>query len=525
LLATCGPMEPEAEAPAADDEYVKGKDLVFAARTGDLDAVRTLLLEGTPVGFRDTREGADGWTALKWAASEGHEEVLALLLEHDAALEEAKFQEEAAAEGSSAVGTPLHWAAYKGHLPIVWRLLTAKPKFLAKDLDAELNTPLHLAAAGGHLLVLKTMLSEGVDVNMKNAYGNFPVQLSTSAECQALLRDAAAAAKDGRYYLCSCSGEFCTEEQSVPDVVIDRVSSPNKRSVRYSNSCAAQIRSCEDALTLAMKAADVPKLESAIKAAEEIGVSLPMIEDATADLLRQKAQISLLEEVALLQEKRPVSDRALLRPMMAPLKQAREAGVAANIIADAEGLCETVDAEATLADVMGACQPFKMTDTSEEEGVPTEPPSGESDFARRADAIISKLIDAIERAQKLQVKMEVTETAEIELNHLSAEADLRKALLVPKEGSTEDGTKCWTQHNGTQTYSALEDLVFRNDFLDSSIEKCVAAGTTPGIMLYGQKAQKDLKADLKVAQAEDEERKAKEAKEAAKAAKKGKKKK
>ena len=72
-------------------EYKQGRDFVFAARTADLSAVKNLLADGVPVGFRDTANGANGWTALKWAASEGHEEVLELLLEHGAAMEEAKL--------------------------------------------------------------------------------------------------------------------------------------------------------------------------------------------------------------------------------------------------------------------------------------------------------------------------------------------------------------------------------------------------------------------------------------------------
>ena len=247
--------------------------------------MQSLLDEGVPISVRD----GSGWTALKWAASEGHEAVLKLLLERDAA--------EAEAEISEGCGTPLHWAAYKGHKACVWRLLTAKPPLSPRDLDAEGNTPLHLAAAGGHLLILKTMLSQGVDVSLQNSYGNMAVQLSTSSECQAVLRDAAAAALDGRPYLCSCSEAFVAEAKSVAGVVIDRVSSPNQRPVRYSKDCHAQISAAEDALTLAMRAADVPKLQEAIKAADEIGASLPMIRDATAALERLQAQIALSEAV------------------------------------------------------------------------------------------------------------------------------------------------------------------------------------------------------------------------------------
>merc|ERR1719387_2262211 len=107
--------------------------------------------------------------------------------------------------------------------------------------------------------------------------------------------------------------------------------------------------------------------------------------------------------------------------------------------------------------------------------------------------------------------IEVIELGEGELAHLTAESELRKALLTPKESVAEDGTPCKTQHNGSKTYSELEDLQFRNDFLDASLEKCIAAETAAGIVAHGQKVQKDLKAALKQAQVEDEERKAKEA--------------
>ena len=86
---------------------------------------------------------------------------------------------------------------------------------------------------------------------------------------------------------------------------------------------------------------------------------------------------------------------------------------------------------------------------------------------------------------------------------------------------SEDGTPYFTQYNGSRVYSVLEDLQFRNDFLDASIEKCLAPpGTQPLIMAFAAKAQTELKAKLKQAQIEDEERKAKEAAAAAKAAKK-----
>jgi len=513
----------EEAAPSAEDEAtVKGKDLVYAARTGDVEEVKRLLDEGVPVGYHD---GPSGWTPLKWAASEGHEEVLTLLLDSDAAVAEAEASQLAAlaAEegGPASSGSPLHWAAYKGHVRLVWRLLTAKPKLSAKELDGELNTPLHCAAAGAHLKVLETMLGQGVDVTTRNAYGNLPVQLCTDKACQELLKEAAVSAKDGKYFLCACSRTFCSEVKSVADIVVDRVSAPNRRPVRYSTECAGDIRKAEDALTLAVKAADVPKLEEAIEAANAIGASLPLIVDATAALERLKAQIALAESVNALQEARPLQDRVLLRPMAGPIAKAKETGVAAGYISDAEALCQTAESEVVLWDLMGLCGPLKMMDAEDlEEGGCTEPPAADSDVAKKAEGMIAKLAAAIGTAQSVEAMQETIEAAELELAYLTGEHEMRKALLLPKDGVTEEGAPTWTQHNGQMSYSVLEDLSFRDAFLDSSIEKCTAAGTAPGILAHGAKYQKDLKALLKQAQIEEDERIAKEEAAAAKAAKK-----
>ena len=411
------------------DEYVNGNDLVFAARTGDYKTVEQLLTAGVPASFHNTRNGTSDWTALKWAASEGHEDVLTLLLEYNAA--QAEADNDSKTETGQSSGTPLHWAAYKGHVRLVWRLLTAKPNFSAKDVDSELNTPLHVAAAAGHLEVIKTMLGQGVDVNIKNIYGNIPLQLSTSGPCRELLREAAAAAKEGRYYLCACSGIFCSEKDSVADVVIDAVSVPNKRPVRYTESSAQTIRSAEDALTQMMKGNDVHRLEATIAAACSTGASLPMITTARASLERLKAQIALGDVVNEVQAARPLTERTLPRKLHAPLKAAQAAGVAASMIAEAISLLATVEAEITLADmiaggaglappscallfrtdpqlhmslrVVAVAQPLKMGDPVEyEEGAAIEPPSADDESSMEAEAMIAKLAYSITQAHAVE---------------------------------------------------------------------------------------------------------------------------
>jgi len=422
----------------------------------------------------------------------------------------------------------------------VWRLLTCKPPLSAKALDMEGNTPLHLASASGHLLILQTLLSKGVDVSLTNAYGNTASQVSTSPDCKALLKKAASAALEGRPYLCSCSGSFHSESDSSPFDVIDKVSVSIVRPVRYSTECSKLISQAEAQLQGAMSAyqassaghKDVEKLDDAIKGAEQIGASLPEINKAFAELERLRAQIALTEAVTALQEARPLKNAearenfAMLRTLAAPIEQAKAKGVAQASIDGAEALRQTVDAEIVLYDLILSAAGLKMMPSEElEEGASEAPPSADDGFAKRAEAGITKLAGAIHQAQALEGMVEVVEAGETELMHLQAENDLRKALLIPKEGVGEDGTPYQMQHTGQKTYSQLEDLQFRNDFLDASLEKCIAAETAEPFILHAQKIQKDLKAALKQAQIDDEERKAKEAAAAAKAAKKGKKKK
>ena len=63
--------------------------------------------------------------------------------------------------------TPLHWAAYYGHLEIAEILISR-----GADLDAEdpsYSTPLYLAAEQGHPKVVEFLISKGAKVNVKSA--------------------------------------------------------------------------------------------------------------------------------------------------------------------------------------------------------------------------------------------------------------------------------------------------------------------------------------------------------------------
>ena len=99
-------------------------DLHKAAREGDADRVRKLLDAGADVNVRNTNKGHLQYT-------------------------------------------PLHWAAYYGHLEITEILISR-----GADLDAEdpdYATPLYLAAEQGHPKVVEFLISKGAEVNVKSS--------------------------------------------------------------------------------------------------------------------------------------------------------------------------------------------------------------------------------------------------------------------------------------------------------------------------------------------------------------------
>lgn len=121
----------------------------------------------------------DGWNPLLWAACNGNEEIVRLLIKNNA--HTSYINQESDAEGIQAhkgndgeehsdpfvkppdaqkVGkyTPMHWASYKGHYKVVWLLL--KQRISPLEIDMHGNTAVHQAASDEKgLKVLKCFLS------------------------------------------------------------------------------------------------------------------------------------------------------------------------------------------------------------------------------------------------------------------------------------------------------------------------------------------------------------------------------
>ncbi len=167
--------------------------LHLAARAGNLEVVRELLLVGANVNIQEN----EGFTALHLAADAGHLAIVqALLAAHGIQVNTPDNQGRtalhwAANQGHLAVvqallaahgiqvNTPdnqgytaLQWTAENGHLELVQALLTA-PDILVNTQNAHIWTALHSAASKGRLEVVTALLAApGILVNTQDNLGD-----------------------------------------------------------------------------------------------------------------------------------------------------------------------------------------------------------------------------------------------------------------------------------------------------------------------------------------------------------------
>ena len=173
-------LEKRANANAAAASGVT--PLMEAARAGGVDAVRLLLAHGARV---DARESARGQTALMWAVSRQHPEIVKVLLENHA---DVKMRTEArpvmvmldrgprravktsaqdARQIQAGGSTALILAALSGETESARLLLAAGAN--ANDVAADGRSALITAAFSGHTEVAQLLLTAGADPNAAGA--------------------------------------------------------------------------------------------------------------------------------------------------------------------------------------------------------------------------------------------------------------------------------------------------------------------------------------------------------------------
>jgi ankyrin repeat protein len=132
--------------------------LSWAAENGREGVVKLLLERGVDPDSKASDWEFEDLTPLSWAAENGHEEVVKLLLEHGA-------DPDSKANGDLIGGrTPLSFAAGNGHKFVVKLLLENGVDPERRDTEWG-QTPLLWAAENGHYSVVQLLLEHGADPN------------------------------------------------------------------------------------------------------------------------------------------------------------------------------------------------------------------------------------------------------------------------------------------------------------------------------------------------------------------------
>ena len=151
--------------------YKPINNLIEAAKNNDTNRINSILNKGK---VDINAKNKDGETALMLASSEGHLEMVKLLVENGADYTNA-----------------LRLASREGHLEIVKLLIENGANINAKDNDGE--TALMGASYNGHLEVVKYLIENGADVNIKdNYYGITALDFARDEEIKEVLRKAGA---------------------------------------------------------------------------------------------------------------------------------------------------------------------------------------------------------------------------------------------------------------------------------------------------------------------------------------------
>lgn len=291
--------EPRAEGEEDEEDQADGTlnpELLAACMKNDTEAAKRLIEQGADPCYEDQRQ----WSPLIWAASHGNEDLTRLLIKHNAA-DVYKYDETSKAKKKH---SPLHWAAFKGHLKVLWLLMAPPQNLSHHERDAIGNTPLHQAAAGGNLECAKCIMAQGCDVFAKNDRGHTPYVLCTVPEVQQLLQKAmstVACHASGKQfsstvlrYLCSWSlNVFCDKEIAQTLVYEHPDSTEKEKPVTWCTEVRMQISDLEHQLNHAMHLNQLEVVDAALTAAGDKPVDCKLVHQCSQVKAKLESEIQL----------------------------------------------------------------------------------------------------------------------------------------------------------------------------------------------------------------------------------------
>ncbi len=146
---------------------------IQAAAEGDFATINSMIRRGAKI----KQVHPDKTTALLEAAKAGHQEIVAVLLEHRA------WPEFKDASGSTA----LSYAAERGHAGVVYELIQARAD--TETYDGQGLTPLIKAARNGRVEVVRLLIGAGVDVDRTDYAGISALEWARRNRWTAIIQD------------------------------------------------------------------------------------------------------------------------------------------------------------------------------------------------------------------------------------------------------------------------------------------------------------------------------------------------
>jgi len=225
-----------------------------------------------------------------------------LLIKHNAA-DQYKY-DESQGKVKKKKHSPLHWAAFKGHLKVLWLLMAPPQNLSHHEKDAIGNTALHQAAAGGSLECCICLMAAGVDVFAKNDRGHTPYALCTVPQVQSLLdkamKETSCKATGKQFsstvlrFLCSWSLDVFCDAAITPMMVYEAPEATEKeKPVTWCTEVKNTIQEAEHQLNHAMHLNQLETITSALALAEGKPVDCKLVHMCSQVKAKLESEIEL----------------------------------------------------------------------------------------------------------------------------------------------------------------------------------------------------------------------------------------